>query len=170
MSTRPPVNLPSFDHLPARWSPADARLVLAALDASGLRPFEFARQTGLDPRRIWRARRTNESSDASTQTGGAIRLVELVARAKPRVGSMAREGTVAPVEMAPPADAIVPSPGMVAAVVTPPILVVPGVESTAECSPAHSPVVEVTTPTGWQLRVPGELLAGLVQALAARPC
>lgn len=134
MPARPAVTLPTFDHLPARWSPSDMRAVLAALDASGLRPFEFARRTGLDPRRIWRARRSVEARRSSAQAG--VALVELVIRGTSRVGPAVLVSDAAPTER--------------------PF--------------APSLVVEVTTPTGWALRVPGELLAGLVQALSARPC
>ncbi len=36
-------------------------------------------------------------------------------------------------------------------------------------APASLVAVEVRTPSGWRLRVPGELLGELVGALAARP-
>ena len=129
MPARRPVTLPTFNHLSARWTPSDAEAVLAALDASGLRPFEFARRTGLDPQRVWRACRNREESRRSSGPVG-IELVELVVRETPQV----QVGPAVPVR-----------------------------------SVACSAVVEVTTPTGWALRVPGELLAELVQALSA-PC
>lgn len=117
MPVPPNVRLPNFDHLPVCWTASDARVVLAALDASGLRPFEFARGTGLDPRRIWRARRSAAAVAKRTAVGngGSVRLVELVA----------------------------------------------SVQSPAK--PSHIPVaiVEVVAPGGWQLRVPGALLADL---------
>lgn len=53
----------------------------------------------------------------------------------------------------------------VAAVPDPPMLPVP-TGSLAERLPA----IDVTAPGGWQLRVPGALLADLVHALSARSC
>ena len=170
MPARPPATLPSFDHLPVRWSPSDARAVLAALDASGLRPFEFARRTGLDPRRIWRARRGVGASGPSAQAGGGVRLVELVPRAHTSAEPQASLVRPALGGMAPHTDVIVPSPGAAGVAVAPTVATLPGVVSAADRPIVLSSVVEVTTPTGGQLRVPGELLAGLVQALSARPC
>ena len=60
-----------------RWSPADARSVLAELEASGLSVAEFARRRGVHPERLrrWRARYRGEHRPVGP------RLVELVAAA-----------------------------------------------------------------------------------------
>jgi hypothetical protein len=145
----PPVTLPNFDHLSPRWTPSEARAVLAALDASGLRAFEFARRTGLEPRRVWRARR-NAGAQRETSACGGVQLVELVPRAQPP-----RRKEV--LDSGPDLDPIKkPS--------------IPSVRSPTDTHDSPPPVIEVTTPTGWQLRVPGVLLVGLVQALSVRPC
>jgi hypothetical protein len=62
-----------------RWTPAQAREVLAELDASGLCQAEFARRRGLKPNRLgrWRARFRRETAERHPA------LVELVARPMP---------------------------------------------------------------------------------------
>lgn len=50
-----------------RWSEADARQVLAALDESGMSTAAFAMEKGLDPQRLywWRRRLANADTDAA---------------------------------------------------------------------------------------------------------
>lgn len=130
-----PTRVPSFDHLPARWRASHARVVLDALSASGLTAAEFARRTGIPPKRLSRwgmqlGARPEGCRSAGRPLGSVqpARLVELV----PTVALAAVEvSAAAPVALA---------------------------------------AVEVRTPGGWQLRVPGELLVDLVGALAARSC
>ncbi len=179
--------LPSFADLPHRWRRADARSVLAAVDASGLSPTEFAHATGVDLRRIfrWRERlqgpRAHRPSRSQAAPSGPIRLVELVtplASAAPTVIMSPQPAVpivVAPAQ--PPIPAIEREASLpVAAVPDPPVLAVADavIASVAPSGPAAvlppAPVIDVTTPGGWQLRVPGVLLAELVHALSARSC
>ncbi|MCB9583741.1 MAG: transposase [Polyangiaceae bacterium] len=53
-----------------RWSDADARVVLAALEASGLSVNAFAAREGLDPQRLyyWRKRLDGDSALAVSPT------------------------------------------------------------------------------------------------------
>ena len=74
----------SFAHLSHRWTEGDARWVLAALDASGLRPCEFARRSGVHVKRLWSWRRRlgqpRSGVRSPTPPAEAARLVELVPR------------------------------------------------------------------------------------------
>ena len=165
--------LPSFSDLPPRWKRADGRAVLAAVEASGLSPTEFARATGLDVRRIFRCRaqlrppRPRRPARSQPTPSGPIRLVELVAHPAPAVPAAVApvQATIAAVEL----GACVP----VEAMPRPPELPVPAAplaENHAPLAVPTQPVIEVMTPGGWQLRVPGTLLADLVHALSARSC
>lgn len=120
-----PAPVPNFAHLSHRWTEGDARLVLAALDASGLRPCEFARRSGVHVKRLWSWRRRlgqpRSGVRSPTPPAQAARLVELVA-------------------------------------------------APACLEPAAARCVEVVTPTGWQIRVPGEQLSDLVHALSRSSC
>ena len=53
-----------------RWSDADARVVLAALDASGLSPRAFAMREGMKPQRLyyWRDRQGDDNEPATRPT------------------------------------------------------------------------------------------------------
>jgi hypothetical protein len=67
-----------------RWTPSQAREVLAELDASGLSQAEFARRRGLRADRLgrWRARFRREAAAHRPA------LVELVARPSARSGQV----------------------------------------------------------------------------------
>ncbi len=145
--------------------------MIAAVEASGLSPTEFARATGVDVRRIWRWRERLVSGPrrparSQPTPAGPIRLVELVAHPLPAVPTVVapRPGTIAAVELGAcvPVEAIPQPP-------EPPVRAAPLTEVQAPLD-VPAPVIEVTTPAGWQLRVPGVLLADLVHALSARPC
>jgi hypothetical protein len=154
-----PVPLPSFADLPHRWKRADALAVLAAVDASGLSPTDFAHATGVDVRRIWRwrerlqAERPPRPARSRPAPSGPIRLVELVAHTSSAVQPVAT--SAAPAN--PLVERVASLP--IAAVPDPPMLPVP-----------PCPLIDVTAPGGWQLRVPGALLAALVHALSERSC
>ncbi len=160
-----PVPPPSFAELPHRWKRADAHAVLAAVDASGLSPTDFAHATGVDVRRIWRwrerlhAERPPRPTRSRRASSGPIRLVELVTPTSSAVQPVA----ASPPSAIPLVERVASVP--VAAVPDPPMLPVP-TGSLAERLPA----IDVTAPGGWQLRVPGALLADLVHALSARSC
>lgn len=71
-----PTRLPTANSLPLRWTDDDARVVLDALDASGLSASDFSRRTGIQLQRIRRWR--------SVLGGPApMRLVEVVPRVAP---------------------------------------------------------------------------------------
>jgi hypothetical protein len=81
--------LPTAADLPRRWSAIDADRVFAALDQSGLTITEFARRTGVHPKRLGRTNRarlaarfglTPAADRADGDPIAPIRLVELVAR------------------------------------------------------------------------------------------
>jgi len=130
-----PTRLPSFDHLPARWRASDARVVLDALSASGLTAAEFARRTGILPKRI---------SRWGLQLGA---------------GHEGGRGAGRPRGSAQPARLVELVPTVALAAV-----------EVSSATPTGLAAVEVQTPGGWQLRVPGELLGELVAALAVRSC
>lgn len=163
--------LPSFADLPDRWRPAHGRAVLAAVEASGLSPTEFAHATGVDVRRIfrWRARLhlrpVQRPARRQPVAAAPIRLVELVAHPSPAVLPVAHAHLVEPA--LPAVEAA--EPVAVAAIPEPPVVPVPAA-SLAEIQVPICPVIDVTTPSGWQLRVPSVLLADLVHALSARSC
>ena len=165
----PLATLPTFPDLPHHWKPADGRAVLAAVEASGLTPTEFARATGVDVRRIWRWRerfQTERPRGARSRPArsGPIRLVELVAHAPSPVQPAAQAAELAapaaelPASL-PVADVPVPEPAPVSRAPT---------EGRTPPPPdaLTCPTIDVTTPRGWQLRVPGVLLGDLVRALS----
>jgi hypothetical protein len=134
------IHLPSFANLPHRWRVSDARVVLTALATSGLTAAEFARRTGIPPKRLsrWSAQLNlpapvRRGPGRPRKLGRPPRLVELV--------------PAAPVTVVPAPVTVVPAPASV-----------------------DVPALEVRTPGGWQLRIPGELLGELVSVLAARSC
>ena len=53
----PKRDRPAPYSLRRRWTPADARSAVAALEASGLSPLAFARREGLEVERLYRWRR-----------------------------------------------------------------------------------------------------------------
>jgi transposase-like protein len=68
-----------------RWTPADARAVLAQLDASGLTIREFAERQGLDRQRLdrWRMRLGRARAPAFVEISASVRggAIEVVLRA-----------------------------------------------------------------------------------------
>lgn len=75
-----------------RWTDADARIVLAALDASGLSVPTFAGREGLDPQRLYFWRRRIEATSEGARTPPPF--VELEHRAPTRVEVVLRSGHV----------------------------------------------------------------------------
>ena len=83
-----------FTHLrTAHWSEADAREVLAALDASGESVSTFAEHHGLHPHRLWRWRR-KLSQAAQARAKGEDGPLEQVAFAPVVVSGLGREVAV----------------------------------------------------------------------------
>lgn len=80
--------LPSSYSTPQRWTEHDARMVLAAQDASGLSVPAFAAREGLDPQRLyfWRRRLGNSAEPSEVPTFIEVRpaiareLVEIALR------------------------------------------------------------------------------------------
>lgn len=67
-----------------RWTDADARAALAALDASGLTVAAFAAREGLDPQRLyfWRRRLRTGSVEAQPQPPTFIEVLRAAEREK----------------------------------------------------------------------------------------
>jgi hypothetical protein len=78
----------------ARWSPAEARTVLAEMSASGLSTREFASRKGLDPQRLWAwARKLGEATTEREPPA----FIEVVQRVSAPLEEVQRGG--APVEV-----------------------------------------------------------------------
>lgn len=91
----PKVILPTPYSTGRRWTEADARIVLAALDASGLSVAAFANREGLDVQRLYFWRRRFESSAVeAVQSSAFIEVRHAGDRERERIEIVLRTGRV----------------------------------------------------------------------------